>query len=332
MKQNLIAAILIGVVLVNTAGAAPSPPPNQTDWEAAIAASCGASKEIAQGEPIRVTANPIPVNDIGGKDHIGRLQYLWGARLSSPDKRFGGIAAVALDDLFGVLAVTDQGNWIAIDFQPEKIRSVHIAPMAGVSGKPAAILKNLTYYVSFSDRAGVTRFDIPACGLNAKSVPVTETNVPVTSMANVAYGYSLFAGRSTSTGALVDTVKDVNSLKRSEKMVLEPAADVPVLSGFELAGMSGPARIVPYNLISLWRPSGNNKETVIRSFNLPKWNDVRPSPDFPPETVADIPVPLAAVAGAYSFEDSAFYIVAATHSSSGEPTAILFFSWKPEHS
>jgi hypothetical protein len=330
MKQ-IPAAILICLALARAAGAAPPPPPDQAGWQAAIAASCGASKQSGPAQAVRVTTRPILVDDIGGKDRLGKLQYLWGARLSSPDARFGGITAIALDDVFGLLAVTDRGNWITIDFRPDKIGDVHIAPMAGVNGKPAALLKGLTYYASFSDRTGIARFDVPSCGLNAKSVPVADTSVPVTSMASVAYGYSLFAGRKAATDPLADTVKDVNALTPSEKIMLEPAADIPVMPGFELVGMSGPERIVPYNLISLWRPNGGNKETVIRGFDLPKWNDVRPSPSFPPETLADLPVALAAVTGVYSSEGSKIYMTAVTHASPGEPTDLLFFSWKPEH-
>ncbi|HTU00153.1 MAG TPA: hypothetical protein VMF58_19040, partial [Rhizomicrobium sp.] len=155
MKQHLIAAILIGVVLANASDAAPPPPPNPDEWQAGIAASCGASRETAPGQPVSVTVKPILVDDIGGKNRLGKLQFLWGARLSSRDARFGGITAIALDNSFGLLAVTDRGNWITIDFEPEKVGDVHITPMVGVNGKPAALLKGITYHVSFSDRTGI---------------------------------------------------------------------------------------------------------------------------------------------------------------------------------
>ncbi len=202
----------------------PSPPPAPEKEAAIAAASCGGARDVGKGEQVPVVAEPAPVSLLGGKDgKVGALSFDWGVQLSARDPRFGGIVGLTFDDRLGIVAITDQGNWIVLDMQQGHTpKSVGISAMRGVGGAPAAILgAGQAQLVSVPGRNMVARYDLRDCGLNATAVPIAQTNVGVQAMATVAYGYTLFVG--ASNGGTVNVVRDFNGLDPLQAHHTRPA-------------------------------------------------------------------------------------------------------------
>lgn len=65
--------------------------------------------------PVTVTAARVPLDPADpARQRIGRLRYLGGLRLQSADPRFGGLSGLRWAP-GGLVAITDGGNWVALD-------------------------------------------------------------------------------------------------------------------------------------------------------------------------------------------------------------------------
>jgi len=88
-----------------------------------------ADAQVVGPERIAVTATPIPLNPQNASQTVvGRLRYLGGLRLTSPDHRFGGLSGLRWHD--GTLyAVSDQGDFFtfALDERRGRLIGVHDA-------------------------------------------------------------------------------------------------------------------------------------------------------------------------------------------------------------
>jgi hypothetical protein len=90
---------------------------------------------------IEVAARPVPLNRTDpAATRAGRLLFLGGLDISSPDQRFGGLSALLWEPECGrLLAVTDTGNWIILDPREEDgrltgLQRAWLAPLRNASG------------------------------------------------------------------------------------------------------------------------------------------------------------------------------------------------------
>jgi hypothetical protein len=305
----------------------PSPPPAPEKEAAIAAASCGGARDVGKGEQVPVVAEPAPVSLLGGKDgKVGALSFDWGVQLSARDPRIGGIVGLTFDDRLGIVAITDQGNWIVLDMQQGHTpKNVGISAMRGVGGAPAAILgAGQAQLVSVPGRNMVARYDLRDCGLNATAVPIAQTNVGVQAMATVAYGYTLFVG--ASNGGTVYVVRDFNGLDPARPITLDQH-DLKDIPGYTLVSATGPDVIVPFNLLALWQ--GPNSQTVIQAFSLPHWADVPVDFATPPQVLAHVPLALDAILAGYDRDTNSVSMLLATRAKPGEPTYLFSLTWTP---
>lgn len=93
--------------------------------------------------PLALTATPVPLDaDDPARVAIGRLRYLGGLALRSPNERFGGISGLRAGPAGRFLAVTDNGNWLAFtvierDGRLTGVTNAWIAPLRDAEGRPA---------------------------------------------------------------------------------------------------------------------------------------------------------------------------------------------------
>jgi hypothetical protein len=145
--------------------------------------------------PITVQATPIGGFDPrdASKTRFGQLEFRGGLVLTSSDKAFGGISALAMKpDGARFLALTDNGSWLRgrivyKDGRPAGITDAEMAPMLGPDGKPLAArgwfdAESLTeandgmFYIGIERVEKIVRFDIRRDGLAARGqqIPVPD--------------------------------------------------------------------------------------------------------------------------------------------------------------
>lgn len=84
-----------------------------------------------QPGPLLVSARPLPLNEDDPDQHrLGRLAYLGGWELTSPNPGFGGISALLVDPPGQVLALSDAGTLMGFHVGPgEAKRRPFLAPL-----------------------------------------------------------------------------------------------------------------------------------------------------------------------------------------------------------
>lgn len=94
---------------------------------------------------IAVSSRPVPLNRSDPEaSRAGRLLFLGGLDISSPDQRFGGLSAMLWEAECGrLLAVTDSGNWVVLDPQETDgrltgLKAAWLAPLRNVAGATPA--------------------------------------------------------------------------------------------------------------------------------------------------------------------------------------------------
>jgi hypothetical protein len=95
--------------------------------------------QAADPERIAVTATPVPLNPRDpSQSVVGRLRYLGGVRLTSPDPRFGGLSGLRWHD--GALyAISDLGDFFTLtvveqDGRLTGVREVRVRRLTGTDG------------------------------------------------------------------------------------------------------------------------------------------------------------------------------------------------------
>lgn len=94
-------------------------------------------------EPLALVAVPVALDpaDPARRD-VGRLRYLGGLVLTSPNAAFGGVSALRARDDGRFLGITDTGNWVTFDVveagdRLTGVRGGVIAPLLAADGQPA---------------------------------------------------------------------------------------------------------------------------------------------------------------------------------------------------
>jgi hypothetical protein len=319
-------AILIFLGLATTALAAPQQSAPLSD-ASVMAASCPAGDTPAKLDDLPLHAEAVPpeaVDVSGGRN--GHLIYLGGLKLSADDPRFGDIIGLQLDPKFGLIAATGAGNWIqfhAADADFVGFKSATIAPMRGLAGPPTVLTRIGQSFIAAShDGRNLDRYETTACGLSAHAVAVGGISAPehLVAMAPVTYATALMAGMDP-TGARRDLVAPhiQPGLKLGDP-------EIPSLLGFELVDVAGPEVVAPFNMVALWRRAGGGTRTRVQVFNLPKWSNT-PAPNMvQSDILADLPLPLRAVAGAYDAQSRTVRLWMVSQAGPKEPTYLLAFA------
>jgi hypothetical protein len=323
--RRVILALCLG--FATAAAAAPPPPPNPEVEAQILKTSCPAGDDPAKADTITVKAEPVPIEALeGSRGQVGRLAYVGGAKLTSDDPRFGDIIGLQFDDHLGLVAATGAGNWIILDANGPALldfKSIKIAPMRGASGLPTALARvGQSFLAASHDGHNLDRYELNKCGLSAHAAPIGgfQGADHVAGIAPAAYSNILYAGID-STGARRDLV--TNQTEGGMKL---SDAQFPAMAGYELINIAGPQIIIPYDMIGLWRRAGGSQRTRVQSFSMPIWSDILAPKNAPNSFVlADIPLPIRAVAGFYDAKEKVIRLYMVTQAGPKEPTYLLAF-------
>jgi hypothetical protein len=75
--------------------------------------AAGAASQAPTGAPAGIASRPLPLNaEDPAQTRAGRLAYMGGIALTSPDRRFGGLSGMRFLGDGGVLAISDDGDWL----------------------------------------------------------------------------------------------------------------------------------------------------------------------------------------------------------------------------
>ncbi|WP_420413194.1 esterase-like activity of phytase family protein [Roseibium sp.] len=98
---------------------------------------------LTDGEPVKVRTRPIETFHIGHPDReFGALTFLGGFEILASDRKTGGLSGViSLNGGNELLAVTDNGHWVAATVEqtdtgaPKGLSDLRFAPLLGADGK-----------------------------------------------------------------------------------------------------------------------------------------------------------------------------------------------------
>lgn len=144
---------------------------------------------VVAGEPIEITAQPIPmIQGARGDVRLAGLAWRGGLELTSPDRRFGGLSGLVIeDDGARLVAITDTGLWLEATLLYDRdgalagLRDAALSPMRDADGQVlegkrdgdaeglAAIADG--YLVSFERRHRILRFAAPGANGSAFWAP-----------------------------------------------------------------------------------------------------------------------------------------------------------------
>ncbi len=153
-----------------------------------------AAQRPVGAEAIAIRATAIPLNPADpGQENVGRLHYMGGLVLNSPDKRFGGLSGLTVAvDGGRMLAVSDRGYWVWARLREDAdgrlvgIEDAELAPMLDEYRQPISGSRRdaeaiahgtgVSVIVSFERRHRLWRYDISATPEDAVpvSIPVPE--------------------------------------------------------------------------------------------------------------------------------------------------------------
>jgi len=111
----------------------------------AILSGFALTVQAQTGRPVSVTARPVAMHTPARPDaepNVGRLHFLAGMELTAEDDAFGGLSGLAVSaDGRRALAITDRGQWVALEFEledglPRGIAAVRMAPLLDPDGEP----------------------------------------------------------------------------------------------------------------------------------------------------------------------------------------------------
>ncbi len=197
--------------------------------------SCPRGVERKEPALIDLAATPVPLQGVNPfRRDIGELTFVAGFHLTSNDKRFGGLSGLDLRSDGGLLAVSDDGNFVWIDLSADGVtpKRALVAGLLDAEGKAlkgkagrdaeGLAINGDVALVSFERDHRVLAYDLGECGAAARGAPIA------------------FGGFSGS----LDKTFDRNGLKVSENQGPEGLAitgDWMLLTGLETqAGGSAP--------------------------------------------------------------------------------------------
>lgn len=193
-----VASLAAGAVLA--ASALGQPPPTdpiadliarsdgdlQRDYlEPLLSASCPPGVDRREPELIDLKVAPVPLQGLNPfRREIGELNFVAGFHLTSSDRRFGGLSGLDLRPDGGLLAVSDDGDFIWIDLSadgltPKKalvagLLDAQGSPLKGKAGGDAEglALNGDVALVSFERDHRILAYDLGKCGAAARGAPV----------------------------------------------------------------------------------------------------------------------------------------------------------------
>jgi hypothetical protein len=320
-------AVLVCFLALATTAVAQTPPPNPAAEAAVLQKSCPTGDEAVKPVTLTVQSEPVPLAALeGSRDHVGKLIYIGGLKLTSDDARFGDIIGLQLDPKLGLVAATGAGNWIIFDAVGPALldfKSVQIAPMRESSGAPTAMVRlGQSFVVATHDGHNLDRYELNACGLAAHAAPIggLQNSDHLAGMAPATSSLTLLAGID-STGARHDLVSSgfQSGMKLGE-------AQFPGQPGYELVDVAGPEVIAPYDMIALWRRVGGSR-TRVQAFGMPNWSNIRaPANALVSYVLADLPLPMRAATGSYDTKNRLLRLWMVSRAGPKEPTYLLAFA------
>jgi len=108
----------------------------------ALLLTLGGTAALPPGSPLAMTARPVPLNaEDPAQTRVGRLAYMGGLALASPDRRFGGLSGMRFLKDGRLLALTDDGDWLTMKLIEQGGRltgatDLTIARMVDSDGQP----------------------------------------------------------------------------------------------------------------------------------------------------------------------------------------------------
>lgn len=189
-RQNALAAALLACL----AGVAVAQPQANTragdlehDYLAPLRAkSCPKGVAKMEAEAVALSATPVPLQGMNpSRKTISALTFVAGFRLTSPDKRLGGLSGIELLDDGNLLTISDQGDLVWLDLAEDgvmpvraRIEAMHDVAGEPVRGKAEGDAEGIAYadglaLVSFERDHRVLAFDIATCGAAARGAPIT---------------------------------------------------------------------------------------------------------------------------------------------------------------
>jgi hypothetical protein len=322
-RRGVLSAVAAAALFVSSAVSGAPPPPPPAAFQQALQQSCQGRSVPTPVPTVPVTVTPLKPQAIVD---AGKLRWRWGVRIASKDPRLSSIVGLELDDRYGLLAVTNDGNWISFDLQHgslDAVKSVGIMPMVGAPGRPEALTTSFrSMLASFPDQHVVSLFGTDQCGAGASAVPLISVagQPQVKAMTVAAYTYVGLAGQAKS-GA----VKNALLLPYQVQTVQLDRADLPGMAGYRLQALSNPSKIVPF-IFTVWRRDGGTGETVIQQVHVAPWDDVSPPGPVPaPIELARLRRPIRALASFYDRSTRESWLFMAEEG--GEPGGVVLYAF-----
>lgn len=149
--------------------------------------SCPPGVQRSEPEAVQMKVAPVPLQGVNPfRKSIGKLTFLAGFHLTSPDKRFGGLSGIDLRSDGGLLAVSDDGAFVWLDLAADGVTPVdaRIATMLDEKGgafptKAAGDAEGLALngdvaLVSFEGEHRVLAYDVGKCGAAARGASIAS--------------------------------------------------------------------------------------------------------------------------------------------------------------
>lgn len=147
--------------------------------------SCPPGTQRGEPDAVHLKVAAVPLQGVNPfRKDIGKLTFVAGFHLTSPDKRFGGLSGLDHREDGGLLSVSDDGAFVWIDLAADGITpsGARIATMLDEKGatfrsKSAGDAEGLALngevaLVSFESEHRVLAYDIGKCGAAARGVQV----------------------------------------------------------------------------------------------------------------------------------------------------------------
>ncbi len=277
-----VLSCVVAALLAGCASNTPDAPKagKQADFETLKTASCPDDVTFILPEKLKTTVTAIGWGE-GADEKFAPVKPLQVYEISSEDVRIGGLSGLDFLDSDTLLSVTDKGDLVWIDIEPETgkpTESVYLTFLKSGEGKPLdgkllgdseGVAWNGEYaFVSFERDHRIWGYDIEGCGANARGVDVvhfpnadfgvSETVKPNSGMEALAdFGDGLVAGLETrikDLGALASMTPD----KPIAFDPVLPLQDVTLLVGLDIqAEADGTGRI--YALTRSYDPFRGNQ-------------------------------------------------------------------------
>lgn len=288
--MRLVKALFIPIFILSGCASQSEPPkdilPNHPDFQTVATASCPDDVPFILPEKFELNVKDVGWGD-GPKPKSDDLTRVSVFELTSSSSRFGGLSGLDFLDGDTLLTVSDMGELIWIDIDPETGRPTsngYIALLKDEDGQPFSgktqrdaegIAWNGAYaFVSFERDHRVLGYDLEGCGGNARGIPVATVDgeqfdfdqkvTPNQSLeALTDFGDGLIAGLETvilRQGEAPITIISAESSLAFDKRLKTP--EITRLVGLEIAGA---AQDILFALTRSYDPLRGNRIGILKS-------------------------------------------------------------------